>query len=229
MCSICRCMLSEDTESGDAICHGVHAHIEGENPTAARYNPEMSDKARQHYKNLILLCLNHHDEIDKNPEKYPVSVLIKIKDDHIQFLSNSIMNEIPNLTFAELEVIQKYLANTENVSSNFSIDYDQIAIEHKLKHNQLSGYVKDYIAMGLSNSRLVENFINSFPDPNYSNRLKNIFKDRYSDIRKSDESSEEVFYDLLKFSTRNFQDSKTIAAGVTILAYYFQICEVFEK
>jgi hypothetical protein len=92
-----------------------------------------------------------------------------------------------------------------------------------------NGHVKNYITMGLSNFQVVEHFINEFPDPTYSTRLKNIFKDKYKEIKSNNDTSEAIFYDLLEFSSGNSHDPKLFAAGVSVLAYYFQICEVFEK
>ncbi len=48
----------EDDTNFSNICH-----IEDANPNthkAGRFNPNMSDKERADYKNLILLCPNHH-------------------------------------------------------------------------------------------------------------------------------------------------------------------------
>lgn len=227
LCTICRCRLDITKESGEPFCNGINAHIEGENPNSARYNPHMTDEERQHYHNLILLCPTHHDEIDKNPEKYTVPYLKQIKKDHEQFILNSIAEEIPNLTFAELEIIVKYLTGIENF--NPSTDYNLLEIEQKLKQNNLNGHVKNYITMGLSNFQTVQDFINKFPDPTYSIRLKNIFKDKYVELRNNDMTNEDLFYDLLAFSSGNSSDPKLVAAGVSVLAYYFQICEVFEK
>nr|WP_321353131.1 ABC-three component system protein [uncultured Methanoregula sp.] len=227
LCSICRCRLDKEKESGEFFTIGINAHIKGENPTAARFDPNMSDKERQNYDNLILLCPTHHEEIDKHPEKFTVSSLQQIKKRHEEFILDSIASEIPNLTFAELEIILKYLTGLENLDP--STDYDALEIERKLKHNGLGKFGKLYISMGLSNFQVVQEFINTFHDPNYSVRLKNGFKDKYIELKKGTGSSEEIFYDLLDFSSGNSHDPKLIAAGVSVLAYYFQICEVFEK
>jgi hypothetical protein len=227
LCSICRCRLDKEKESGELFTIGINAHIKGENPTAARYDPNMSDKERQKYDNLILLCPSHHEEIDKHPEKFTVSTLQKIKKEHEQFVLDSIATEIPNLTFAELEIILKYLTGLENLDP--TMNYDSLEIEKKLKRNGLGKFGKQYVSMGLSNFQVVQEFINTFHDPNYSVRLKNGFKDKYIDLKRVGDTSEEIFYDLLDFSSGNSHDPKLIAAGVSVLAYYFQICEVFEK
>jgi hypothetical protein len=69
----------DDDTNFSNICH-----IEDANPTthkSDRYNPTMTNKQRADYKNLILLCPNHHIETN-DPVKYSVKVLQKMKRDH---------------------------------------------------------------------------------------------------------------------------------------------------
>jgi len=59
-------------------------HIEDANPNthkADRYNPNMTDQERSDYKNLILLCPNHHIETN-DPKKYSVNALKRMKREH---------------------------------------------------------------------------------------------------------------------------------------------------
>jgi len=56
-------------------------HIQGANEGSERYNPNMSDKERADYKNLILLCPQHHDETN-NINIYTVEVLLNMKKSH---------------------------------------------------------------------------------------------------------------------------------------------------
>ena len=58
------------------------AHIIARQPKGRRGVPSGGSNA---YENLILLCPNHHTEIDKAPEgTFPVSMLHQWKDDHEQ-------------------------------------------------------------------------------------------------------------------------------------------------
>ena len=68
------------TEPG--VTKGKVCHIKGANPTSARYDASQTDAERHHFDNLILLCANHHDEIDDDLESYSVARLRKIKADH---------------------------------------------------------------------------------------------------------------------------------------------------
>ncbi len=69
----------EDDTNFSNICH-----IEDANPNthkADRFNPNMSDKERADYKNLILLCPNHHIETN-DTKKYTVESLKIMKREH---------------------------------------------------------------------------------------------------------------------------------------------------
>ncbi|GAB3349339.1 hypothetical protein GCM10027566_05450 [Arachidicoccus ginsenosidivorans] len=69
----------EDDTNFSNICHIEDANLNTHK--ADRYNPKMSNKERSDYKNLLLLCPNHHIETN-NPERYTVEVLRDIKRNH---------------------------------------------------------------------------------------------------------------------------------------------------
>ncbi len=62
----------------------VIAHIEGVELKSARHNAYLSNEEVNDYDNLILLCPNHHNEIDapENLTKYTVSYLKRMKKEH---------------------------------------------------------------------------------------------------------------------------------------------------
>jgi hypothetical protein len=59
------------------ICHVRSASAKG-----SRYDPSQTDKDRDGFENLILLCGMHHDVIDKNEAAYTVDVLLGMKREH---------------------------------------------------------------------------------------------------------------------------------------------------
>jgi HNH endonuclease len=63
---------------------GEMAHICGEKPDANRHNPSQTQKQRDDYANLLLLCPNHHTLIDKkeNEAVYTVPKLLEMKAAH---------------------------------------------------------------------------------------------------------------------------------------------------
>lgn len=81
----CTCHLFEGSKLSK-VNNGEICHIEGLNPTSARYNARSTDEERNSVDNLILLCSNHHDLVDQNEHLYTADVLRKMKLDHEKFI-----------------------------------------------------------------------------------------------------------------------------------------------
>lgn len=58
---------------------GRICHIKGLRPGSARYDAAQTDKQRNAYENLVLMCANHHDSIDAQEADYTVEVLLEMK------------------------------------------------------------------------------------------------------------------------------------------------------
>jgi hypothetical protein len=82
-CTICHTELSQDRKSATAsFTLGEQAHIVGEKEDAPRGKSPLTIDERNSYHNLILLCPNHHTEIDKNEADWPVEKLHYVKSVH---------------------------------------------------------------------------------------------------------------------------------------------------
>ncbi|WP_433531249.1 hypothetical protein ACQPYA_03825 [Micromonospora sp. CA-263727] len=82
------------------------AHIRGLKKTSARYDSEMSNPERNHFRNLILLCEPHHKVVDRqeNLHIYTVDLLTDWKEQVEGDLSDE-LDEIDWLTQDRLRVI----------------------------------------------------------------------------------------------------------------------------
>jgi hypothetical protein len=69
-------MTNDKNAKNSNICH-----IEAANEGGERYNPDMTDIQRADYPNLILLCVQHHDETN-DVDKYKVEDLKEMKTKH---------------------------------------------------------------------------------------------------------------------------------------------------
>jgi len=206
---------------------GEMAHIEGENSTAARYNKDLDKKKCNAYGNLILLCRDHHKIIDDQQNTYTVDVLLKIKEDHERWVDESLKNEVVNVTFVELEIVTKYLSNAQ-LSSEQTLTV--IPPKDKINKNSLSSRTESLITMGMTQINQVREFISNFPDGGYGERLKEGFMEEYEKLKNQDNfSGDELFDALLEFSSGNKRGFREKAAGLTILVYFFESCDVFEK
>lgn len=69
------------------------AHIVAEKPTGPRGDSPMSRAERNRYENLILLCNYHHQQIDSQPESFPVELLHQWKADHEKWVESTLGRE----------------------------------------------------------------------------------------------------------------------------------------
>ena len=88
-CGAKLCMANAGTSS---FTIGEMAHVRGEQPGASRHDPTQTAVERDDYANLILLCPNHHAEIDKpeNQNRFSVEVLEQMKVAHEQDVAKRI-------------------------------------------------------------------------------------------------------------------------------------------
>jgi hypothetical protein len=83
-CAICKIELTPD---GEIETIGEIAHIISQSSDGPRGKESLPVNNRNDYSNLILLCPNHHSEIDKTPESWPTTRLQKIKGEHEKWVS----------------------------------------------------------------------------------------------------------------------------------------------
>lgn len=224
-CSICRIDLVLETEKDGLKQIGEMAHIAGENEGSARYDVTMTDEQRYAYDNLLLLCPTCHSTIDNAPDSYPVAKLKEYKQKHESYIKSQLFQCAQNTSFAELDVLLSYIASND---TNVSGDLTLISPKEKIHLNALEN-VSSYIDMGLLKSATVADYINRHPDPRFSKSIMNNFSLKYLQLKQSDIDNEVIFYELWDYACNSSQDFSLKAAGLSILTYLFEICEVFEK
>lgn len=224
-CAKCKIILVEP-ENADAACIGENAHIYGEKPDAARYDATKSETFVNSEKNLIFLCCNCHKIIDTEIENYPVDVLLSMKSAHESWIVDTLTENSANYTFAELEVLTTYLVGNNGFSKTPD-DYTLIQIAEKMQKNSLAD-VQMYINMGLSSVLTIEEYLNRHPDQNFASRLSNSMTSKYNEF-KCDREPVDIFYSLWDIACGGHKEFNYKAAGLGILVYFFEKCEVFEK
>lgn len=83
--------------------------------------------------------------------------------------------------------------------------------------------------MGLINTETIEDYLNRNPDSTFATRLTNSIVKKYNELKSQKLDSCSIFTELMKFASNGNNDFKYQAAGLGILAYFFEKCEVFEK
>jgi len=229
-CALSDChkeLVKNKTENDPESMIGVMAHIKGEKEGASRYDPNMTDKERQSYENLILLCGSCHKIIDDQPNKYTVEELLQIKRKHEKWIVDSTKEEVVNVSFVELSVVTKYLVSGQAEQGS---SYTIIPPKEKIKKNNLSGETEALIKMGMTQVKQVENFIDKCPDVEFGERLKQGFVREYERLRSEEGlSGDQLFDALLHFSSGSSGVFKERAAGLAVLVHLFEKCEVFEQ
>lgn len=233
----CRRHLLQNSDGGNLINVGEAAHIAGERGgkgtgrPSARFDSNMTNKERNHYNNLIYLCRTCHRKIDSIPGErdYPVERLQKIKVDHEKKVREAIADAFAHVSFPELAEVTQWLQQVD--LSQFTTDFSLIPLEAKLKKNDLGNNSQFIITMGLSVAPLVTDFVESFSqtDLQFSDRLKFTFLEEYARLKKDGHNGDELFDLMCSFSQQGFREQTTKAAGLAVLTFLFETCEVFEK
>lgn len=220
----CRRELSEAGNPEAVI--GEMAHIRGEAPSAARYDQNMTDEERDAYANRILLCPTHHTIIDKQVADYSVEILNQIKSDHEGWVRETLEKEMPHVTFAELEVITSFLTdNGLDEEDNLTI----IPPREKIRKNNLSAGIERHIKLGMVQSKQVKEYIDKNLDSDYGERLKKGFVSKYQELYQEGLRGDDLFDALRSYAAGGTSDFKRQAAGLAVLTYFFEACEVFER
>lgn len=100
-CAVCRTQLTQDAAAvSAAFTLGEQAHIVGEKEDAPRGKSPLTQDERDSYHNLVLLCPNHHTEIDKNETDWPVERLHLVKSTHELWVSETLSETIDHVKLA---------------------------------------------------------------------------------------------------------------------------------
>lgn len=230
-CAICFAPLTQELTK--AIPIGEQAHIKGEHSgkgtvkKSARYDEHQTISDRNSYTNLMLLCPTCHTTIDKDETAYTVERLISIKDQHERKISDAIKASTINVTYYELEHTLRHLILNLDITA--TTDLTLIPPKDKIAKNNLGNGVERLIQAGLIGASQVEDFLNQNADMDYSEKLRRAFIDNYERLRAEGLRADDLFFALLNVASNHSSDSRYIAAGLNVLVYYFQLCEVFEK
>ena len=218
MCELCGTRVVEDNK-----LIGEISHIRGHKPDSARYDENMSESERESPENLILLCPTCHTRIDKLPEKYTAEHLLDMRDRHLNKLELAVSRAMPDIEFPELDEAVQYIA-TIDIPLEYS--YTLVPPGEKIRKNRLS---PKWVTMGLSQASTVSRYIDKHLDAESSRRLRAGFVKRYEKLRDEGLDGDDLFAALWQLASGRKTDPKMQAAGLALLVYLFEECEVFEK
>lgn len=223
----CRIVLTKEGNKQDRpVTIGESAHIFARSKEGPRPNPEGFTEKTNQYENLILLCSNHHREVDGQPDTYSVAVLRQWKADHERWVAERLALE--EFNSADLESIITWLTDH---SIPASTDYTLPVLAEKIKFNNLSVRVQNLITVGSSRVGEVRIYITHRLrlDSKFAERLLAPLLTRYNMLKADGLNSDYVFDDLRQFACGNSPDFSKQSAGLALIVYFFERCEIFER
>jgi len=141
----------------------------------------------------------------------------------------SIAREMPSITFDELDVVTKFILGMQPASPE--INFSLTDITQKISKNHLTQEVHSLITMGMGKVKDVGRFIehNAVLRPEFPDKLTAGFLTEYQKLLQKGITGDALFESLRQFSCGNSSDFRKAAAGLAVLSYLFEKCEVFER
>ena len=202
------------------------AHIVAFSDKGPRGDANMDNAARNREENYVLLCASCHKVVDKQPEIYTVEALQKLKKEHEAKVLKKLDENSLKVDFAELDNLLKYLVSDQITIND---EYRVKAPLKKIQKNKLSKQVSQAIFRGMIGIDQVRKYIKKHPDVEFGNRVRETFVLKYRELYSTGVLADKLFYNLWDFASLHSNDPKVTAAGLSVLVYLFEACEVFEK
>ena len=220
-------LIKAATEQDRAAIIGRIAHIISISPTGPRHDPTKTTEFLNSYENLLLLCGNHHDEADAQAATFTVETLRRWKTEHEAWVFSRLEQATSGVDFAELEVVCDAILDAAGQPSDQFIPTPPA---EKMRKNGLSDKLLRKLQLGLSMFSEVDAFIQSFGrlNPHFPERLKGGFTNRYNEFLAHEVRGDALFEALHDFASSSSSNFERQAAGLGVLCYLFQKCEVFE-
>lgn len=230
VCAFPKCgkHLTYDAKIGDDTYVGEAAHIRGEKKGAARYDDSMTVEERDNVRNLIYLCTDHHTIIDKVGADWPTASLQELKDNHEKHVRQAMEETFADVAFPELQNAVSWVAKQAPAKNG---SFDLTAPDEKIKKNALSNGSRHTVAAGLTSRATVSDYVEAEAqlDPDFPERIKAGFLEEYYARRKEGHKGDELFELMCAFAQRGLRRQADKTAGIAVLIYLFEICDVFEK
>jgi hypothetical protein len=193
-----------------------------------RADATVTEKARNTFENLLLLCAACHRLVDGQPADYPNDVLMAIKREHLDWVDANLENEMSSIKFPELEVVCSRIISSDLASSTA---FNSLPPQDKIDLNHLGPSSSKKITMGLMQAPLVAEYLQSMVthvDPDFPPRLIAGFRHEYDKHCSTGMKGDGLFILLEHFAAGGSSDFERHAAGLAVLAHLFQVCDIFE-
>lgn len=172
-CAICKTELFSENKNNEKSNIGEECHIISEKPNGPRFKPGLADY--DSYDNLILLCRNHHRDIDEQIDSYNEEVLRYMKLNHEKWVQSTISTALNSQKEIRPKFLSRITSGKELLSiisdsHGYNTEYDEIETEEDTEYiggvfqelidcGDISGMVEfsDKVKLGLHLNELLTN------------------------------------------------------------------------
>jgi hypothetical protein len=211
---------------------GKIAHISAASPGGPRYRPELSEAERNSSDNLMFLCGDHHDVVDSQEHAHPEEALLAMKREHEDAVRRAVLVATGDVSYKELGLICSVVAtNTADDRTSLTLP---ITVANKLEKNKLTAATRQAIETGLTRSSMVEDFLafQAQHNTNFEAALLARFKADYFTARAELVNPDDIFARVRAIAVERAGIPASVelqAAALALVAYVFEICEIFES
>lgn len=172
-CSICKTELFADKNGLEQFNIGEECHIVSSKITGPRHKSNLVDYDL--FDNLILLCRNHHREIDELTDTYTEELLRYIKLNHEKWVQTTLSNDLNSKKQIKPKFLTRITSGKELLSivsdsHGYKTDYDEIedeaeadyiggVLQDLVDYGDISGMAETYdkVKMGFQLNKLIKN------------------------------------------------------------------------
>lgn len=233
LCAICREFCEGPwSEPGSPRLYGKIAHIYDHADEGLRPNPELTQAQRDCYENWIWVCSSHHDEIDDPAllHEYPADLLFQKKREIEAFVKDTLLWNLKSVGFPELEAVCSVLALPGEARTG-SEGFGLLDPEAKIRRNDLGPATREQITWGLGKSAEVKGILDflDLQRDGVAQRIAANFKAEYYSLWSEGLTGDQLFDSMRGFALGAHPNEGMRAAGLAVLVYLFEHCEVFES
>jgi hypothetical protein len=148
----CRRMLTAEASPPDGpVVLGEVAHIVADRPDGPRGNYPLPTRERNQYDNLILLCNQHHQLVDAQPQTYTVEKLHAMKEAHEQWVEKTLgitedkatvsAHRVDETVYSTLLPVERLPWYVYGVPCQFTAENDVLSRMRPLRNHEMAPFI----------------------------------------------------------------------------------------
>ncbi|MDF5723713.1 MAG: hypothetical protein PUP91_25255 [Rhizonema sp. PD37] len=156
--------------------------------------------------------------------------LDKLKEtlSNFEYEQEFLVNAMTNVTFVELDIVTRGILLMPIPTDD---DYNVLSVRTKISKNEITGKSHIRLMTGVIQAKMVGSFVENMVHviPDFPEKLKAGFLSKYQKLQLKGLKGNALLDALHEFSCDHSPDNDLRAAGLAVLYYLFEKCEVFER